>query len=135
MISGVSVGWTSQAKQSPVPSGEKDRSANATSRNGTMKIASARVLRKMRSSRMASCTPPRLGASTLAATESPPCKKYGPATAVLLIGTLDSKGAELAFMRDRLVAAGVEVILADVGTQGPPHGAEPDITREQIVDD
>ena len=55
--------------------------------------------------------------------------------AVLLIGTLDTKGEELAFVRDRLLAAGVEVLLADVGTQGPPHGAEPDIAREQIVDD
>jgi uncharacterized protein (UPF0261 family) len=55
--------------------------------------------------------------------------------AVLLIGTLDTKGAELAFMRDRLLDAGVEVILADVGTQGPPRGAEPDIPREQIVAD
>ena len=55
--------------------------------------------------------------------------------AVLLIGTLDTKGEELAFVRDRLLAAGVEVILADVGTQGPPHGAQPDIAREQIVAD
>ena len=55
--------------------------------------------------------------------------------AVLLIGTLDTKGAELAFVRERLLAAGVEVILADVGTHGPPHGVEPDIAREQIVDD
>ena len=54
--------------------------------------------------------------------------------AVLLIGTLDTKGEELAFVRDRLLAAGVEVLLADVGTQGPPHGAEPDIAREQIVE-
>ena len=55
------------------------------------------------------------------------------AVAVLLIGTLDTKGDELGFVRDRLLAAGVQVILADVSTQGPPHGAEPDITREQIV--
>ena len=54
--------------------------------------------------------------------------------AVLLIGTLDTKGAELAFMRERLLAAGVEVILADVGTHGPPQ-VDPDIAREQIVDD
>jgi uncharacterized protein (UPF0261 family) len=53
--------------------------------------------------------------------------------AVLLIGTLDTKGEELAFLRERLVAAGVEVIVADVGTQGPPRGVEPDIPREQIA--
>jgi uncharacterized protein (UPF0261 family) len=53
--------------------------------------------------------------------------------AVLVIGTLDTKGAELAFLRDRLRAAGVEVLLADAGTQGPPDGAEPDISREQLA--
>jgi uncharacterized protein (UPF0261 family) len=54
---------------------------------------------------------------------------------VLLIGTLDTKGDEFAFLRERLLQAGVEVILADVGTGAPPHGAEPDITREEIVAD
>jgi uncharacterized protein (UPF0261 family) len=53
--------------------------------------------------------------------------------AVLLIGTLDTKGDEFAFLRERLLQAGVEVILADVGTGAPPHGAEPDITRDEIV--
>jgi uncharacterized protein (UPF0261 family) len=47
--------------------------------------------------------------------------------AVLLIGTLDTKGEELGFLRDRLRTAGVEVLLADAGTQGPARGAEPDI--------
>jgi uncharacterized protein (UPF0261 family) len=54
---------------------------------------------------------------------------------VLLIGTLDTKGDEFAFLRECLVEAGVEVILADVGTGAPPHGAEPDIAREEIVAD
>jgi uncharacterized protein (UPF0261 family) len=53
--------------------------------------------------------------------------------AVLLIGTLDTKGDELAFLRERLRQAGVEVILADVGTKDPPRGADPDITREQVL--
>lgn len=53
--------------------------------------------------------------------------------AVLLIGTLDTKGEELAFLRDRLLESGVEVLLADVGTKDPPHGADPDITREEIA--
>jgi uncharacterized protein (UPF0261 family) len=52
--------------------------------------------------------------------------------AVLLIGTLDTKGEELAFLRSRLRAAGVEVLLADVGTGGPPR-VVPDIAREEIV--
>jgi uncharacterized protein (UPF0261 family) len=54
--------------------------------------------------------------------------------AVLLIGTLDTKGEEFAFLRSRLLAAGVEVILADVGT-GEPPAVEPDIARDEIVDD
>ena len=51
--------------------------------------------------------------------------------AVLLIGTLDTKGEELAFLRSRLRQAGVEVLLADVGTGGPPT-VKPDIAREEI---
>jgi uncharacterized protein (UPF0261 family) len=54
------------------------------------------------------------------------------AMAVLLIGTLDTKGDELAFLRSRLRLAGVEVLLADVGT-GAAFGIEPDITRSEIV--
>ncbi|MBD0282288.1 MAG: Tm-1-like ATP-binding domain-containing protein [Thermoleophilaceae bacterium] len=50
---------------------------------------------------------------------------------VLLVGTLDTKGDELEFLRDRLRLAGVDALLADVGTQGPPRG-RPDITREEV---
>ena len=46
---------------------------------------------------------------------------------VLLIGTLDTKGDEYAFLRDRLQEAGVDVLLADAGTLDPPT-IEPDIT-------
>src|SRR4051812_49570233 len=46
--------------------------------------------------------------------------------AVLVIGTLDTKGEELAFLRARLQQAGVETLLVDAGTGGPPRGAEPD---------
>jgi uncharacterized protein (UPF0261 family) len=53
--------------------------------------------------------------------------------AVLLIGTLDTKGEELAFLRSRLQQAGVEVILADAGTGEGPR-VEPDITRGEIAD-
>jgi len=53
--------------------------------------------------------------------------------AVLLIGTLDTKGEELAFLRARLQQAGVEVLLADAGTVGPPR-VEPDIPRDEIAD-
>jgi uncharacterized protein (UPF0261 family) len=50
---------------------------------------------------------------------------------VLLIGTLDTKGEEFAFLRDRLESADVGVLLADVGTLEPP-AATPDFTREQV---
>ena len=51
---------------------------------------------------------------------------------VLLIGTLDTKGDEYAFLRDRLTDAGVDVLLADVGTLEAPR-ATPDITREEVA--
>ena len=48
---------------------------------------------------------------------------------VLLVGTLDTKGDEYAYLRDRLRLAGVDVLVADVGTAGAPRGCEPDIAR------
>jgi uncharacterized protein (UPF0261 family) len=51
---------------------------------------------------------------------------------VLLLGTLDTKGDELAFLRDRLRLAGVGVLLADVGTLEPPR-VEPDVSREEVA--
>ena len=51
---------------------------------------------------------------------------------VLLIGTLDTKGAEYAYLRDRLRLHGVGVVLADAGID-PPAGAEPDIGREEVA--
>jgi uncharacterized protein (UPF0261 family) len=51
--------------------------------------------------------------------------------AVLLIGTLDTKGAEVRYVRDRLAAAGVPVLVADAGVVGPP-AFPPDIPREEL---
>ena len=51
---------------------------------------------------------------------------------VVLIGTLDSKGAEYGFVRDRLHAAGVETIVVDCGTAGPPV-IEPDIPASEVA--
>jgi uncharacterized protein (UPF0261 family) len=50
---------------------------------------------------------------------------------VLLIGTLDTKGAEFAYVRDRLRESGVAVTVADAGVLGPSAFA-PDITREAV---
>lgn len=50
---------------------------------------------------------------------------------VLIVGTLDTKGTEIAFVRDRLTAAGVPVTVADAGALGEP-AFPPDIPREQV---
>ena len=51
--------------------------------------------------------------------------------AVVIIATLDTKGEEAAFVRDRLRAAGVDTCLVDAGSQGPPT-VEPDVPREEV---
>ena len=50
---------------------------------------------------------------------------------VLVIGTFDTKGAELKFVRDRLVEAGQRVKLVDVSTSGRPSAA--DVPPHQIA--
>ena len=51
---------------------------------------------------------------------------------IVLIGTLDTKGAEYEYIRDRIVEQGCRVITMDVGILGKPL-FEPDITREQVI--
>jgi len=51
---------------------------------------------------------------------------------VVLIGTLDTKGAELALVRDRLREHGVDVILVDAGIVGEPQ-VEPDVDRQEVA--
>ena len=50
---------------------------------------------------------------------------------VLLIGTLDTKGVEYQYVRDRLHAAGVATLVIDAGVLGPPHFL-PDLGREAV---
>jgi uncharacterized protein (UPF0261 family) len=50
---------------------------------------------------------------------------------VLLIGTLDTKGAEIGFVRDLLRRAGIETLVMDAGVTGPP-AISPDIPRDQV---
>jgi uncharacterized protein (UPF0261 family) len=50
---------------------------------------------------------------------------------VLLFATLDTKGQEAAFLRDRLREAGIEVVLVDCGSLGEP-AARPDVPREEL---
>src|SRR3954452_7239159 len=50
---------------------------------------------------------------------------------VVLLGTLDTKGDEYAFLRDRLREHRVDVVLVDAGVNEPR--IEPDITREEVA--
>ena len=51
---------------------------------------------------------------------------------VYLLATLDTKGAEAVFVRDRLTAAGVPTRLVDVGCLGLP-AVVADISRERSL--
>ncbi|HEY3977904.1 MAG TPA: Tm-1-like ATP-binding domain-containing protein [Streptosporangiaceae bacterium] len=51
---------------------------------------------------------------------------------VALVGTLDTKGPDLAFLAGRLRAAGAEVIVVDAGT-GEPDGLTPDIDGDAVA--
>src|SRR6202035_3788599 len=50
---------------------------------------------------------------------------------ILLVGTLDTKGAETLFVRDLLQAADVRPLVIDAGVMGPPYFS-PDVPREQV---
>ena len=50
---------------------------------------------------------------------------------VALLGTLDTKGHEYAFLRDRLREHGVDVLLVDVGVNEPL--VEPDVPRGEVA--
>ena len=51
--------------------------------------------------------------------------------AIVLIGTLDTKGHELAFVRDLLQGLGLETFVVDAGSLGPPT-FEPDLSRVEL---
>ena len=51
---------------------------------------------------------------------------------VVLIGTLDTKGAEYAYLRDRIRELGVEALIVDAGVY-EPCGIEPDIGRGELA--
>jgi uncharacterized protein (UPF0261 family) len=51
---------------------------------------------------------------------------------VVLLGTLDTKGREYAFLRDRLREHGVDVLVVDAGV-GEPVGIEPDVARTELA--
>jgi uncharacterized protein (UPF0261 family) len=52
---------------------------------------------------------------------------------VVIIGTLDTKGPEIAYLRDRLQDLGLETLVIDSGILGEPVGIEPDISRAEAA--
>ena len=46
---------------------------------------------------------------------------------VVIIGTLDTKGPEIAYLRDRLLDLGMTTTVVDSGILGEPLGIKPDI--------
>ncbi len=91
-----------------------------------MMIADRRGVNRSRSS-------PRVGAGDTATTGSlfqPERMASGPMP-IVLVGTLDTKGDELGFVRDLLVAQGLETLVIDAGSVGPP-GFVPDIDRAEV---
>jgi uncharacterized protein (UPF0261 family)/ABC-type branched-subunit amino acid transport system ATPase component len=48
----------------------------------------------------------------------------GGAASVIVAGTLDTKSAELRFLRDQIAAAGVRTVLVDLSTSGQPSAAD-----------
>ena len=51
---------------------------------------------------------------------------------IALIGTLDTKGDEVLFLKQILSTLGCELVVIDVGVQGGPS-FQPDVTREEIA--
>ncbi|RME84581.1 MAG: UPF0261 family protein [Caldilineae bacterium] len=52
---------------------------------------------------------------------------------VVIIGTLDTKGPEIAYLRDRLQDLGLTTTVVDSGILGEPIGITPDITRAEAA--
>jgi uncharacterized protein (UPF0261 family) len=52
---------------------------------------------------------------------------------VVIIGTLDTKGPEIAYLRDRLQALGLTTTVIDSGILGEPIGIVPDIGRAEAA--
>src|SRR5438094_3202719 len=53
---------------------------------------------------------------------------------VVLLGTLDTKGREYAFLRERLLEQGVDVLVVDAGV-GEPVGLWPDVANTELAGD
>ena len=51
---------------------------------------------------------------------------------ILLLGTLDTKGLEYGFVKERITEQGHRTIVLDAGVRGRPL-LKPDITRDEVA--
>jgi uncharacterized protein (UPF0261 family) len=56
------------------------------------------------------------------------------AKTVALIGTLDTKGGEIGYLRDRCQQLGLDTLVLDSGILGEPLDIVPDVSREEIAE-
>ena len=56
----------------------------------------------------------------------------GPRPGIALVGTLDTKGAEIAYVRDRLLGLGTQPVVVDSGILGEP-GCPADVSRQEVA--
>jgi uncharacterized protein (UPF0261 family) len=52
---------------------------------------------------------------------------------VVIVATLDTKGPEVAYLRDRLNSLGVETLVVDSGILGEPVGIVPDVSHSELA--
>ena len=52
---------------------------------------------------------------------------------VVIIGTLDTKGPEILYLRDRIQALGLDTTVIDSGILGEPINIVPDISRAEAA--
>jgi uncharacterized protein (UPF0261 family) len=52
---------------------------------------------------------------------------------VVLVGTLDTKGREYAYLADRIREHGCDVLVVDAGITGEPSGVEPRVSRHDVA--
>jgi uncharacterized protein (UPF0261 family) len=52
---------------------------------------------------------------------------------VVIVATLDTKGPEVAYLRDRLNLLGIQTLVIDSGIIGEPVGIVPDITHDELA--
>lgn len=53
---------------------------------------------------------------------------------VVIVATLDTKGTEVAYLRDRLNALGVDTVVLDSGILGEPTGIVPDVSNAELAE-